>query len=30
VAQNVMDGWYKDSPELRNIDGTLRGYIDLT
>jgi len=29
VAQNVMDGWTKDSPELRRIDGTKRGYIDL-
>ncbi len=30
VAQSVMDGWTKDSPELRKIDGTARGYIDLT
>lgn len=29
VAQSQLDGWTKDSPELEQIDGTSRGYIDL-
>jgi len=30
VAQKTMDEWLKDSPELKHIDGTRRGYIELS
>ncbi|MET0291134.1 MAG: alkaline phosphatase D family protein [Steroidobacteraceae bacterium] len=29
VDQKVMDGWLADSPELGQIDGTRRGYLEL-